>query len=168
MIQINIVKSTWNIVVWIIFIIALMFAILFFVPRIFKVYPYIVTSGSMEPKYKVNSVIYVKKVAPEQVKVGDAISFYLSNDIVATHEVYKIDKKGKLFYTRGINNKDQDGNILNDANPVSFDKLVGKPIYTIPHLGAVNKFVTEKPNRYYFIGVIVFSLLVEILLERKD
>ena len=122
----------------------------------------------MEPKYKVNSIIYVKKITPKEVKVGDAISFYLSKDIVATHEVYKIDKKGKLFYTRGINNKDQDGNILNDSKPVSFDKLVGKPIYTIPKLGVVNRFVTQKPNRYYFIGIIVFSLIVEILLERMD
>ena len=80
---------------------------MFVIPRAFKVYPYAVTSGSMEPKYKVNSIIYVKKTSPDNIKVGDSITtFHLSEDLIATHEVYKIDKTKKLFYTRGINNKE--------------------------------------------------------------
>lgn len=153
--------------VWFLFVIALIIAILFVLPRLFKVYPYVVTSGSMEPRFKVGSIIYVKKVSPEEIKKGDSITFYLDDKLIATHEVYKIDKSNKEFYTRGINNKDQNGKIINDGKPVDFNRLIGKPIYTIPYLGIVSKYITEKPNRYYFIGVIVFSLIIEFVLERK-
>ena len=48
--------------------------------------PYAVLIGSMEPAYHVVALIYVEKVAPEEIKFGDPITFVLNDDlVVATH-----------------------------------------------------------------------------------
>ena len=141
---IKLVKITWNIYTWIIFIIAIVIAVLFVIPRAFKVYPYAVTSGSMEPKYKVNSIIYVKKTSPDNIKVGDSITFHLSEDLIATHEVYKIDKIKKLFYTRGINNKDENGTIINPKTSDNFKLYLYIGIMIVSVLGVIITFIYNK------------------------
>ena len=68
-----------------------------------------VISGSMEPKYKIGDVLVAVETKPEDVKVGDVIS-YLGNkgsfaDKVITHQVIKIEKSkdGKLeVHYKGI------------------------------------------------------------------
>lgn len=44
--------------------------------------PYAVLSGSMEPTYRVGSLIYVKKVDPAEVQVGDPITFVVNDDLL--------------------------------------------------------------------------------------
>ena len=62
--------------------------------RIVGFTPYAVLSGSMEPAFHVGSLIYVKSVDPEDIKVGDAITFRLSGeDTAATHRVIEIDRE---------------------------------------------------------------------------
>ena len=137
---------------------------LFTVPRIWKITPYVVTSGSMLPKYPIGSLIYVQQELPDKIKEGDVITFYMKNSkVVATHEVYKIDQDKKLFYTQGINNKDDKGKIIHDAEPVAFDHLIGTPIYCVPKLGFINKIITTKPWGVILITItlIIGSFLLE-------
>lgn len=124
--------------------------------------PYTVISGSMEPEYHVGSLIYVRDVEPEDVKIGDAITFVLNEDLaVATHQVYDIDYENSRFYTQGIANKDADGNILHDAAPVHFNNLIGKPYFTIPYLGYLSDYLTKPPGMY--IGISVFIVLLMLM-----
>ena len=45
----------------------------------------------MEPTYHVGSLLYVKKIAPEAVQVGDPITFVLDENLtVVTHRVVEI------------------------------------------------------------------------------
>lgn len=135
--------------------------------RLFGFQPYVVTSGSMEPEYPVGSLIYVQAVSPEQVSVGDAITFKMSEtDIIATHQVREIDEDNRQFYTQGINNRDENGNIIPDASPVSFESLVGKPVLCIPYLGTVNRFCTTPPGMYLLLSVLAIIVLVNLLLDR--
>ena len=123
----------------------------------------------MEPDYPVGSLIYVKKTDYKNIKVGDVITFYMTDsDIVATHEVYEIDEINKQFKTQGINNIDSNGNIIHDANPVSFDNLIGTPIYCIPYLGYINKFITKSPGLYIVIGITLFVVIISFLFEKKE
>ncbi len=126
-------RKIWNGFLTLVLIAALVLAALFTGVRLFGLTPYTVTSGSMEPVYPVGSMIYVKPVAPEDVQVGQAITFYLSGSTVATHQVWAIE--GETFRTQGIANQDNQGNILHDAAPVPFDDLIGKPVACIPYLG---------------------------------
>ncbi len=123
----------------------------------------------MYPKYKVGSLIYVKKTNANDIKVGDAITFYMGNTkVVATHEVYDIDKENQNFYTQGINNTDEEGNILHDALPVSFSKYIGKPIYTVPKLGNLNRKITSKAGISIIAILTVGILIPSFLIERKE
>lgn len=141
---------------------------LFFGSSILNVKTFVVTSGSMVPKYPVGSLIYVKDVEPVDIKVGDTITFRMKNsEIVATHEVYEIDYENEQFYTQGINNKNSAGEIIHDAEPVSFKDFIGKPSLCIPYLGYVNFIITQKPGSYILISITFVILIISFLLNRE-
>lgn len=144
------------------------FVLLFALPALFGIKPYVVTSGSMEPKFKVGSIAYVKKTKEADIKVGDTITFYMKNsNIVATHEVYEVDKKNLLFRTQGINNKDDNGNVIHDANPVLYKDVIGKAIFCIPYLGIIYEFVLKSPGLYIILGITIGAVLISFLIDRK-
>jgi len=138
------------------------------VPNIVKIKTYVVTSGSMEPLYPTGSLIYVKKVQPEEIVVNDSITFYMENSkIIATHQVYEIDKENKSFKTQGINNKDEDGNIIHDATPVQYASLIGKPVLCIKYLGYINRLITTPPGMYIIIMFTIFIILIYHIIEKN-
>ena len=130
---------------------------------------FVVTSGSMEPLYPTGSLIYVKNIDPEEVVENDTITFYMENSqIIATHQVYEIDKENKNFKTQGINNKDEHGNIIHDATPVQFSSLIGKPVLCIKYLGYINRLITTPPGIYYIIMFTIFIILIYHIIEKKE
>ncbi len=140
--------------------------------KIIGLSPYAVTSGSMIPMYPVGSMIYVQKADPNTIQVGDSITFYMTNtNVVATHQVYEIDRESKFFRTQGINNRDADGNIITDSDPVLFDQFIGKPIACIPWLGAISVACTKPPGAFVVVGGIitlcVILMIIEQITERK-
>ena len=81
-------KTGWSIFTTLLLIAAAVLVALFALPRLFGMQLYVVTSGSMEPKYPVGSLLYVQEVEPEDLKVGDAITFLMEDsDSAATHEI---------------------------------------------------------------------------------
>lgn len=123
----------------------------------------------MEPLYPTGSLVYVKKIEPNDIKVKDTITFYMQNSkIVATHQVYEIDKENKLFRTQGINNKDDEGNIIHDGTPVKFTSVIGMPVVCIKNLGYINRYITTPPGIYLVIVFTVFIILIYYTLEKKE
>ena len=70
----------WNIVTTVVVIIVVIIALFLMGSRIVGLRVFNVVSGSMEPKYSIGDLIYVKKVDPASVKVGDTITFVLNED----------------------------------------------------------------------------------------
>ena len=137
-----------------------------YIPHLFGIKTYVVTSGSMEPEFPVGSLVYVEKVNPSEIKVGDTITFYLKDtNIVATHQVYEVDIKNRLFRTQGINNFDEDGKILHDAEPVYYNFLIGKMKFCIPLLGNVNRFCTTAPGCYILMSAVVVVVVISIIVD---
>lgn len=148
-------KKIWNICTWIIVIIVALFAFAFAGVRLIGLTPYTVLSGSMEPAYKVGSLIYVKDVSASDIKIGDPISFKLENtSTVATHRVIDIDNENSFFYTKGDANSDADN------APVSFSSLIGKPVFTIPLLGYASSYIATRQGGITCIVVAVLLLLM--------
>lgn len=167
--DIKITKKILNIILNIIIFTEVVLVIIFLVPKLFRFKTYIVTSGSMEPLYPTGSLIYVKKVPPETIVENDAITFYMENtQIIATHQVYEVDKENKCFKTQGINNKDEEGNIIHDAKPVSFSSLIGKPVLCIKHLGHVNRLITTPPGIYIIVMFTIFIILIYHIIEKIE
>ncbi len=155
------VKKIWNGATTILVGLVVVLAVLLAGVRVAGLTPYTILSGSMEPEYPVGALIYVKKVAPESIQAGDNITFILNEDlVVATHQVYEVDLENQQFYTKGIANKDADGNIMHDGSPVHFNNLIGKPIFCIPGLGYVSDYVTKPPGIYLAAsGALILLLL---------
>ena len=121
----------------------------------------------MEPKYPVGSLVYIEKAAPETIQVGDVISFYLSDNIVATHEVFAVNDTEHQFRTRGINNVDSDGNVLVDATPVPFSSYIGKAVFDIPLLGYVYSAIKHHLIIYFAIAFLITFMLILISVKVK-
>ncbi len=152
--------------------------------------PYAVLSGSMEPTYPVGSLIYVKKVDPSEVQVGDAITFVVNDDLlVATHRVVEVKKRTTrcqaVLDENGAAVTDAAGNPLfeeipldepayyyttkGDANDavdgaqVYDQNLLGKPVLAIPYLGYLSGWIQTRRGRTISICIAVALLAITFL-----
>ena len=143
-------------------IVAVAMALLLAGARVLGLQVYTVLSGSMEPNYHVGSIIYVKEVDPTALQVGDAISFMISDNTVATHRIVEVlpDENNPSvirFRTKGDNND------IEDTNPVHCNNVLGKVVGTIPLLGYVSDFVQNPPGTYITLGAAAILVLAVFL-----
>ena len=156
-------KLVWNIVSGILIAIMVVLVVMLVGVRLIGYQPYCVLSGSMEPTYHTGSLIYVKKADPQDIKVGDPITFVLDENLtVATHRVIEIDEADRHFYTKG------DANEYPDASPVHFNNLIGRPSFTIPYMGYVANYIQNPPGRYIAIAAAAVILLLIFIPDLFD
>lgn len=158
-------QRAWNIFLAICVVIAAALAVAFAGVRLIGLTPYAVLTGSMEPELPVGSLIFVRSVDPADIQVGDDITFKLQSGSLATHQVWKVDTAAQTFYTQGIANKDQDGNIMHDGAPVAWSNVVGSPVFCIPYLGYINRFCTTPPGMYILVAAVALVIAVSIVVE---
>ena len=159
-------KRAGNVLSTLLLVAVLLLAVALAGVRLFGLTPFAVVSGSMEPELPVGCLVYVKKVPAEEIEVGDAISFVLNEDlVVATHQVRDIDLESGRFYTQGINNRDEAGNILPDGSPVLFENYLGKVVAHIPLLGYISQYISNPPGLYVAIGAVGILLGLCLLTE---
>jgi signal peptidase len=123
-----------------------------------------VCSGSMEPALPVGSVVVIKPVDPETLKLGDVICFDLSEPPSVTHRIINITKEG--FITKGDANEDP------DMWAVKKENVVGKVEMTIPYVGYLGFFV-KTPLGFVTLIIIPASILIaletkKIIIEAKN
>ena len=152
-------KQAWNIGTTVLVVAIVICVILLAGVRLVGLKPYAVLSGSMEPEYPVGSLLYVKNVDTDKLKVGDDITFMLDKDTLATHRIVKVihdeeDASVVRFRTKGIANEYEDGNLVHSKN------VVGKPVFDIPYLGYVSSYIQNPPGLYIAIagGIIILTL----------
>lgn len=154
----EILKKTWNVVSTALVALVVLCAIFLMGSRLLGYRVFNVISGSMEPKYSVGDLIYVKAVDVNSIQVGDDITFILNEDlVVATHRVVRIDAEKKHFYTKGLANE------IEDNDPVHFNNVIGVPQFSIPKLGYVSDFVQHPPGMYIAIAVGAVLILLVFL-----
>ena len=157
------VKHIWNIISTALVALVVILAMALAGVRFLGLTPYTVLSGSMEPTYPTGSLIYVKKVDPASIKVGDPITFVLNEDlVVATHRVVAVDEENQRFTTKG------DANNAVDGAPVHFNNLIGKPVFCIPGLGYLSSWLSEPPGKYIGWSVAGVALLLMFAPELLD
>lgn len=163
-------KTVWNIISTVIVVIVVLLAVLLVGVRLFGITTYAVISGSMEPVYPTGSLLYVKPTDPEDLKVGDSITFLIDEDTVATHRIVEIlpdDDNGIIrFRTKGDANNEADG------SPVHQNNIIGKPMFAIPYLGYFANFIQNPPGLYLAIGaaavLVILVFLPDLLKDDKD
>ena len=89
-------------------VLVVLLAILLVGVRLVGIVPYTVLSGSMEPAYHVGSLIYVQKVDPATLEVGDPLTYRMPDGTVVTHRIIEVLEDGGLerrFRTQGDANE---------------------------------------------------------------
>ncbi len=125
------------------------------IPKLMGNEVFAVMSGSMEPFYHVGSVVIVDKdISPEDIQVGDPITFRKSDNLVATHRVVEKHEDSREFITKGDANEDL------DMAPVPYEAVIGKAGRSVPFVGYIPLYM-RTPKGMFSIGayVIVFLLL---------
>lgn len=154
------IKRIWNWISSILVAAVVLLAVALVGVRIVGLQPYVVLSGSMEPTYSVGSLIYVKSTDYKQLKVGDPITFLVSEDTVATHRIIEVlpdedDPNTIRYFTQG------DANDAPDGSSVHYKNIIGKPVFSIPYLGYVSNYIQAPPGKYVAIsGCALLMLLV--------
>ena len=136
------------------------------VPRVMGYQIYSVVTGSMEPEIPVGSMVYVKSIAPKELKEKDVVAFYGGRDTnaIITHRVVNNNLISGQITTKG------DANKTEDMNPVSYSDVIGIVEYTIPKAGALAQIFTSTQGKIATAGVVGASVLLHIvasLFERK-
>jgi len=124
------------------------------IPIIYGYKPLVVLSGSMEPTYKIGSIIYYKKVLENEIQVNDVVTFSLESDTFITHRI--IENKDGYYLTKG------DANTSPDVRKINYENIHGKVANTsIPLIGYYIEFVN---NHLYIVLCIIIILVSEFLL----
>lgn len=131
-----------------------------------------VASSSMAPDYNIGDVLIVKKTEPDQIKIGDSISYYgkvgsFAGKVI-THQVIKIDKdvdKNLVFHTKGISNLVED--------PLVYaDQIYGVVVHRSEVLSFIYRTVNTKYGMFIFIVIPIFyiigSEMLAFLLEKEE
>jgi signal peptidase len=153
-------KTIWNIISWAAVIIVVLLAFALVGVRIAGFTPYAIVSPSMTPKYQVGDLVYVKAVDPENIQVGDVLTFVANEDLmVVTHRVEEIDRENDCIYTKG------DANNSRDLSPVSFENIVGRVEFSLPKLGYLSNYLTSTSGHFAGIAVLLFLILLFLVPE---
>ncbi len=144
-------------------IVVVILAILLHGMRFVGLKPYSVLSGSMQSVYPTGSLLYIKGVNPETLKVGDVITYKMAGGTLCTHRIIEIvpDEDNPdivRFRTKGDEN--------DTADPlVDYDKVVGKAVFCIPLLGYLATYMAVPPGKYIAITVAISLVLIEIMIS---
>lgn len=126
-------------------------ATLIVLPRAMGWQGVIVLTGSMEPALDTGGVAFVERIQPEDVRVGDIITFRRPDaDAQVTHRVIEVvaTPEGPRYLTKG------DANEIPDEWVVRPSQLVGKVRLALPHLGGMAQaFVSNRHQLALFMAV---------------
>ena len=156
------IKKIWNWISGVLVGIVVLLAVALVGVRLIGLQPFVVLSGSMRPTYEVGSLIYVKSVDYKELKVGDPITYMVSQDTVVTHRIIEVlvdeeDPNTIRYFTQG------DANDVPDGTSVHYKNIIGKPVFSIPYLGYVSNYIQNPPGMYVAIAAGAILILLVFL-----
>jgi signal peptidase len=121
-----------------------------------------VLSGSMQSEIPESALVLTKKIDPNNINIGDDITFIRKDDTTVTHRVINIyenyqDSGQRAFQTKGIENSNPDQEVVYSDNIIGIVKL------TVPKLGAALNYISE----HSIIIFIVFGIFIIIAIAIK-
>ena len=113
----------------------------------------IAMSGNMQPDINIGDIVIEKKVAQNEIKVGDIISYNIANtNTKITHKVTQVinEDEEKVFKTKGNNYN------FEDPEVVHYDMIEGKLCNRIKGFGVIIPYIFSKT------GLAIVALIVII------
>jgi signal peptidase I len=115
-----------------------------------------VMSGSMEPAIKTGSIVLVKQIGSQELRINDIITFSTKNALIpTTHRIFGINNDGNeiKIITKG------DVNRTSDPNQIGFADIRGKVIISIPYFGYISVW-TKTPWGFAFLIILPAILII--------
>src|SRR5690348_3451699 len=124
------------------------------VPRIGGATAYTILTGSMKPGMPPGTLVVVKPVKPDQIRVGDVLTYQLQSGdpTVATHRVVGVGTTmggDARFTLQG------DANNAPDPNVVRPEQIMGKRWYSVPYLAYPALVVDGDIRQAVVMGAVV-------------
>jgi signal peptidase len=122
--------------------------------------PMVIVTGSMQKTIPVGSLVVDQKVSPQQLKVGDVISFQkpLGAKGIDTHRIVaiKVDHGKRLYQTKG------DSNPIADPWVISFERgtAAHRMVFSVPYAGNALIFARSSLGR---LSLVVFVCVILLL-----
>ena len=120
----------------------LLAALVVIVPAATRSTPYTILTSSMEPGLPPGTLVIVKPIDPQDIKIGTVVTYQLESgeSAVVTHRVVEIQGPNlpggdPSFITKG------DANSAPDAKPVMTVQVKGAVWYSVPYVGWINNIV---------------------------
>ncbi len=125
----------------------------------------LVLTESMQDAIPKGSFVLVKHVEPEELQIGDDITFMVNPTTSVTHRIVDIRPQASgvpIVQTKGVNNPNPDA-------PVAVENIVGKVVYHSLFLGLLAKGVSDNWPLLVFL-LAVWMVLGKVLLHifRED
>ncbi|MEE1216638.1 MAG: signal peptidase I [Agathobacter sp.] len=153
-------KKIFSIFTSVVLLILILIIGILFVPKLFGIQPMVVVSGSMEPTYKIGSLLYVKEDTSD-IEVGDAITFYRNGELV-THRVAEINKTDHTYTTKG------DAVQVTDPQSVKESDILGKPVFDIPMVGYLAGLLNSTGGKVMYIMIIIIVTALMLICDIKS
>ncbi|QEO14088.1 signal peptidase I [Agromyces intestinalis] len=123
--------------------VTLVAALVIVVPAVTGSAAYTILTSSMAPSLPPGTLVIVKPVDPDELRIGDVITYQLESgaSTVVTHRIEQIRSPNlpggeRSFITRG------DANGVADAEPVRAVQVRGTVWYAVPWVGWVNNVIS--------------------------
>lgn len=121
-----------------------------------------VTSDSMAPRLQRGDVVFVRRIAFDDLAPGDIVSAYFPNrDGVFTHRVTEVDAENRQIITRG------DHTLSEDPAPTDESNIIGKLWFSLPYVGFLSIAVQNRTLIYICLGVAILLILARLLLSNR-
>lgn len=132
------------------------------IPDIFGFKTFVIVSKSMEPTIMTSDAIVVEEVNPEDLKVGDIISFK-DGESINTHRIVEIISENgkKKFRTKGDNNQSVDKEL------VMTSKIQGKYQFRIKGFGKVIEILNSKVTLVILLAFLIFILTYQVRISKR-
>jgi signal peptidase len=140
-------------------------SVIVIIPKVLGATPLTILTSSMEPGLPPGTLIVVAPVAPENIVVGDVITYQIESGqpAVVTHRITEVVSSTvgeTTFVLQGDNNDEPDP-------PVTGQQIQGRLVYSLPWVGNLSSILTG-PARATILpilaGAMVLYAAVSILL----
>ncbi len=117
-----------------------------------------ILTSSMEDVYPLGTLIITKQMDAKELKIGDDITFMVSEETSITHRIIGITENyhgtgQRAFETKGTNNPNPDKEMVAASN------VVGKVIFSSKVLGDIANFVKTNWPILIFVLIVVIGLI---------
>ncbi len=137
-----------------------------FIPKMLGYETFYIQTGSMGTAVPKGSLVFVKQIAFDDIKVGDVLTFHSDNsEEFFTHRVMAVDEQNQMLTTKGDANKEF------DPSPTSYYFVQGKVNFAIPFAGYAAEFIKSTLGKIIIGAVYLAWIAVEIeifIMKRKS